>query len=94
GLDEQKAALLNIPPGEARRAIQLAISGERAATFRDEEGDNYPVTVRLPLKETQPVSALDDIYLATRDGDPVALSQVTNPKLTNVPPQIQRRHLE
>ncbi|WP_109354481.1 efflux RND transporter permease subunit [Sphingorhabdus sp. EL138] len=94
GLDERKAALLNIPPGEARRAIQLAISGERAATFRDEEGDNYPVTVRLPLKETQPVSVLDDIYLATRSGDPVALSQVTNPKLTNVPPQIQRRQLE
>lgn len=94
GLDERKAALLNIPPGEARRAIQLAISGERAATFRDEEGDNYPVTVRLPLNETQPVSVLDDIYLATRSGDPVALSQVTNPKLTNVPPQIQRRQLE
>ncbi len=94
GLDEQKAALLNIPPGEARRAIQLAISGERAATFRDEEGDNYPVTVRLPLKETQPVSALDDIYLATRNGDPVALSQVTNPKLVNVPPQIQRSQLQ
>ncbi len=94
GLDERKAALLNIPPGEARRAIQLAISGERAATFRDAEGDNYPVTVRLPLKETQPVSVLDDIYLATRSGDPVALSQVTNPKLTNVSPQIQRRQLE
>ncbi len=94
GLDERKAALLNIPPGEARRAIQLAISGERAATFRDEEGDNYPVTVRLPLNGTQPVSVLDDIYLATRSGDPVALSQVTDPKLTNVPPQIQRRQLE
>src|SRR5690606_27755632 len=37
GLDERKAALLNIPPGEARRAIRLALSGERAATFRDTE---------------------------------------------------------
>tara|TARA_R110000772_G_scaffold60429_17_gene136561 strand:+ start:293 stop:3391 length:3099 start_codon:yes stop_codon:yes gene_type:complete len=94
GLDEQKAALLNIPAGEPRRAIRLALSGERAATFRDSEGDNYPVKVRLPLKETQPVSALDDIYLATRNGDPVALSQVSKPKLTNVPPQIQRYQLQ
>ncbi|QJB70076.1 efflux RND transporter permease subunit [Parasphingorhabdus halotolerans] len=94
GLDEQKAALLNIPAGEPRRAIRLALSGERAATFRDEEGDNYPVTVRLPLRDTQPVSALDDVYLATRSGDPIALSQISNPKLTNAPPQIQRYQLE
>lgn len=94
GLDEQQAALLNIPAGEARRAIRLALSGEPAATFRDEEGDNYPVTVRLPLDNTQPVSALNNVYLATRTGDPVALSQVSNPKLTNVPPQIQRYQLQ
>lgn len=94
GIDEKKAALLNIPPGEAKRAIQLAISGERSATFRDAEGDNYPVTVRLPLEGTQPVSALDDIYLATRNGDAIPLSQVSNPWLENVTPQIQRRQLE
>ncbi|MEW4468846.1 efflux RND transporter permease subunit [Parasphingorhabdus sp. JC815] len=94
GLDERKAALLNIPPGETRRAIRLALSGERSGTFRDSEGDNYPVTVRLPLNGTQPVSALDDIYLATRSGDPVALSQVSNPELINVTPQIQRYQLQ
>ena len=93
-VDERRAALLDIAPGEPRRAIRLAISGERAATFRDEEGDNYPVTVRLPLDGAQPVSALDDIYLATRGGDPVALAQVTEPELTAVPPQIQRYQLE
>ena len=94
GLDEKKAALLNIAPGEARRAIRLAISGEQAGNFRDQEGDNYPVNVRLPLNGTQPTSALNDIYLATREGDSVALSQVSSPKLTNVPPLIQRFQLE
>ncbi len=94
GLDRNKAALLDIPPGEPRRAIRLALSGERAAFFRDEEGDNYPVTVRLPLDNNQPVSALDDIYLATRSGDPVPLSQVSNPVLTNVVPEISRYQLE
>lgn len=94
GLDENKAALLNISPGEPRRAIRLALSGERAAFFRDEEGDNYPVTVRLPLVNNQPVSALDDIYLATRAGDPVPLSQISNPTLKNVIPEISRYQLE
>lgn len=72
----------------------MAISGERAAIFRDEEGDSYPVTVRLPLEGSQPISALDDIYVSTRTGDPVALLQISNPKLTNMPPQIQRYQLE
>lgn len=94
GLDQQKAALLNIPPGEPRRAIRLALSGEQAAFFRDEEGDNYPVTVRLPLDNNQPVSALDDIYLSTGTGDPVPLAQVSNPILKNVVPEISRNQLE
>ena len=94
GLNEKKAALLNIPSGEPRRAIRLAISGEESASFRDQEGDNYPVTVRFPFEESLPISVLDKIYVATRTGDPVPLSQITEPKLTNVTPQIQRYKLK
>ncbi|ATW02751.1 efflux RND transporter permease subunit [Sphingorhabdus sp. YGSMI21] len=93
GLNEKKAALLNIPSGEPRRAIRLAISGERAASFRDQEGDIYPVTVRFPFEGNLPISVLDKIYVATRAGDPVPLAQITDPKLTNVTPQIQRHQL-
>ena len=94
GLDEGKAALLNIAPGEPRRAIRLALSGENAASFRDEEGDNYRVVVRLPITNAQPISALERIYVANRDGDAVPLSQISTPRLESVPPQIQRYQLE
>ena len=94
GLDEGKAALLNIAPGEPRRAIRLALSGENAAWFRDEEGDNYRVVVRLPITNAQPISALERIYVANRDGDAVPLSQISTPRLESVPPQIQRYQLE
>ncbi|WP_373489906.1 efflux RND transporter permease subunit [Parasphingorhabdus sp.] len=94
GLNEMKAALLDIPSGAPRRAIRLAISGERAASFRDQEGDDYPVTVRYPFESSLPMSVLDDIYVATRAGDPVPLSQITDPQLTNVTPEIQRYQLQ
>jgi len=94
GLDDGKAALLNIAPGEPRRAIRLALSGENAASFRDEEGDNYRVVVRLPITNAQPISALERIYVANRDGDAVPLSQISTPRLESVPPQIQRYQLE
>lgn len=93
-IDDAKAALLDIPAGSPRRTIRLALSGERAGTFRDSEGDSYPVTVRLPLDGTQPVSALDSIYLASRSGAPVALGEITDPELVAVPPLIKRRNLE
>jgi multidrug efflux pump subunit AcrB len=93
-IDDAKAALLDIAAGSPRRTIRLALSGERAGTFRDSEGDSYPVTVRLPLDNTQPVSALDAIYVPTRSGAPVALAEITDPQLVSVPPLIKRRNLE
>jgi multidrug efflux pump subunit AcrB len=93
-LDEAKAALLDIPTGAPRRAIRLALSGERAGTFRDEEGDSYPVNVRLPLATQQPYSALDSIYVANRSGTPIALDEITAPQLVAAPALIKRRNLE
>ncbi len=93
-IDEAKAALLDIPSGAPRRTLRLALSGERAATFRDDEGDSYPVTVRLPLDNEQPISALDSVYLSTRSGNPVALGAITRPSLVSVPSGIKRRNLE
>lgn len=93
-IDDAKAALLDIPAGSPRRTIRLALSGERAGSFRDTEGDSYPVTVRLPLEDTQPVSALDDIYVPTRAGAAVPLAEITNPQMVSVSPLIKRRNLE
>jgi multidrug efflux pump subunit AcrB len=93
-IDDSKAALLDIPAGIPRRTIRLALSGERAGSFRDSEGDSYPVVVRLPINNVQPVSALDSIYVGTRSGAPVALADITDPELVAVPPLIKRRNLE
>jgi multidrug efflux pump subunit AcrB len=93
-IDDAKAALLDIPAGAPRRTIRLALSGERAGTYRDNEGDSYPVTVRLPLANTQPVSALEQVYVPTRSGAAVELSAITEPQLVSVPPLIKRRNLE
>ncbi|MGB7404496.1 MAG: efflux RND transporter permease subunit [Pacificimonas sp.] len=90
GLDAEKAALLGVAPGEPRRLIRLALVGEEAAILRDEEGDPYPVTVRLPMAERRDVSALSDIYLPTAAGGSVPLGQVATPYPESVPPRIDR----
>ena len=93
-IDEQKAALLNIVEGSPRRTIRLALNGEATGNFRDEEGDNYPVVVRLPREDFQIVSSLQDIYVASRDGQPIRLEEISSPQLKAVPPVINRYKLE
>ncbi len=94
GLDEAKAGLLGIAPGEARRAVRLAISGETASRLRDNEGDTWPVTVRLPMSGNQPVSALKSVYVATAQGGSVPLLEIAHPTLKAVTPQITRFKLQ
>ena len=93
-VDQEKAGLLNVAPDAVKRAMRLAISGERASAFRDAEGDSYPVTVRLPLATSQPISALDSIYVSSQSGGSVPLSQVTRPELDSAPSKINRYKLE
>ena len=93
-VDDAKAALLDVPAGAPRRAIRLALTGERAGTFRDVEGDSYPVVVRLPLAGTQPISALESIYVSNRNGAAVRLGDISSPTLESTPAAIYRYNLE
>ena len=93
-VDDARAALLDIPAGAPRRAIRLALTGERAGTFRDVEGDSYPVVVRLPLAGTQPISALESVYVSNRSGQLVQLAEITSPTLESTPSAIYRYNLE
>ncbi|QUM74623.1 efflux RND transporter permease subunit [Sphingopyxis granuli] len=94
GIDEARAGLLGIEPGEIRRAVRLAISGEQASSFRDAEGDSWPVTVRLPLVQSHPVAALGEVYVPRSDGESVPLSEVVAPRLDSTPAQITRLKLQ
>ncbi|WP_353203128.1 efflux RND transporter permease subunit [Sphingomonas sp.] len=94
GLDAAKASLLGVAPGEARRAVRLAISGEQASRLRDQEGDTWPITVRLPMAANQPVSSLSSIYVPTLAGGSIPLLEIASPRLKSVPPLITRYKLQ
>ncbi len=94
GFEPASASLLGVIAGDIRRAVRLALVGERASSFRDSEGDSYPVVVRLPMASNQPVAALRSVYVATQSGGSVPLSEVATPRLKSVPSQINRFQLE
>lgn len=95
GIDEDKAAALGIPAGLARRVVRLALSGEGAARYRDADGDDYAVTVRLlptqtPSGARSDLSALDHIYIPSAQGKATPLSAIATPALQSSPALIDR----
>lgn len=94
GLDEGKAAALGVPAGAARRLARLALSGEETARFRDPDGDDYPVRVRMPMAGRNELSALSTIYLPTPGGAAVPLGAVAEPGFRSSPARITRYQRE
>ena len=93
-IDPAKTGLFNVAPDAVRRTLRLAISGERASTLRDAEGDAYSVVVRLPFADAVPVTALGQLYVSSLSGSSIPLAQIATPRLASVPASINRYKLE
>jgi multidrug efflux pump subunit AcrB len=95
GVDEAKAAALGVPAGAPRRVARLALSGEETGRFRDPDGDDYAVKVRLPMVQADgaarnPLSALKGVYVPTADGEAAPLDAIATPTLKSSPARIDR----
>ena len=94
GVDHDKAAQVGVPLDELDAVVRMAVAGFPAATYRDDEGDEYPVVLRLPMAERQSLEALEQIRFSGIDGGSVPLSQLARPHLISGPDQIERRDRE
>lgn len=94
GIDTQKAALLGIAPVEVDRTVRAAIAGLNVSKYRDSNGDEYDITLRLPMDGTQTMAALDAIELTSASGSPIPLRQVTTPHFSTAPSLIRRHNRE
>lgn len=90
GIDEAQAASLGVAAGDARRITRLALTGEQVARFRDEDGDDYPVTVRMPMEARNEIGVLGFIYVPASDGRAVPLSAIASPRADGAPARIDR----
>jgi multidrug efflux pump subunit AcrB len=94
GVDTAQAAALGVPAGAERRIARLALAGEVASTFRDDQGDDYPVIVRLPMSNRNTLEDLDRIYVPTNAGGSTPLSAFATPKLISSAAVIARVNRE
>jgi multidrug efflux pump subunit AcrB len=94
GIDSQKAALLGVSAMEIDRTVRASIAGLIAGKFREPDGDEYDITLRLPMAERPTIDALDAIEIASVTGEPIPLRQVSNPGFSTAQSLIRRRDRE
>ena len=85
--------------GQIGQALRPLLAGDNVSTFKDDNGNNIDVNVRLNDDNRQTISQLQSMYLSSsrmdQNGQPilVPLSQVANFSETLGAPQINRRAL-
>ena len=89
-IDSDKAALFGVAPMEADRTVRAAVAGLNVGKFRESDGDEFDITLRLPMQGRQTLQALDYIEVASSSGKPVPLRQLTDPEFSTAPSAIRR----
>ncbi len=89
-VDSAKANLLGVPTVEFDRAVRLAISGISAGKFRDAEGEQYDIMLRVPVGERASLDTLQQTRVATVTGQSLPLSQLATLQFESAPILIQR----
>ena len=88
--DTEKAALLGVPAIEVDRALRLAIARLPAGTFKDEDGEQYPIVVRSPLERRATLDTLTQVQVTSLSGQLIPLSQLARVEFEPAPVLISR----
>ena len=87
--DRAKAGLLGVPTAEIDRAVRFGLAGLTAGRFRDSDGEEYGVTLRLPGDARKDASALDRLWVGSVTGAQIPLRQLASFRFETSPPAIQ-----
>ena len=94
GIDAQKAALLGVATVEADRTVRAAVAGLSAGRFREHDGDEFDIALRLPMQGRPTLETLDRIEVASATGQPVPLRQIAAAEFSTATNLVRRRDRE
>jgi multidrug efflux pump subunit AcrB len=87
-INRAKAGMLGIPMVEIDRTVRASIAGMPVSTFRDAEGKEYDIVVRLPFEDKPKPEDFDRITVTSLTGAHIPLDQIASVTFTSSPKQI------
>jgi multidrug efflux pump subunit AcrB len=77
--------MLGVPVFEIDRTVRTAITGTRISDFRDEEGNEYDIVLRLPFNERPMLEDFYRIYVSSLSGKSIPLKQLASLEFREAP---------
>jgi multidrug efflux pump subunit AcrB len=93
-INTEKAGMFGVPTVEIDRTIRLALAGIIAGKYRDADGKEYSINVRLPKETDNTLELLDRIYISSLTGAQIPLSQLARIEFASSPTLIQHYNSE
>ncbi|MBU2438731.1 MAG: efflux RND transporter permease subunit [Acidobacteria bacterium] len=93
-INRAKAGMLGIPLVEIDRTVRAGITGLPVSRFRNKEGKEYDIVIRLPIDGKPRVEDFDRITVTSISGTPVPLNQVATLSFLSGPDQIEHYNFD
>ena len=93
-IHRDKAALLNVSLAGIDDMIRTSLMGSDIGNYRDQNGDDYDIMIRLDKASTPDINNINDLLVMSNDGVYIPLDQLISAKLQTVPSQLQHYYLE
>lgn len=75
-INKEKAAILGLPLHRIDETVRSLLTGKKLSSYRDNNGDEYPINMRLPIKDKANFFNFNDVYISNVLNEAIPLSQV------------------
>jgi multidrug efflux pump subunit AcrB len=93
-VNSSKAGIFGVPAVEIDRTVRLALAGISLGKFREPDGNEYDIRVRLPKGKANTLENLDNIYVSSLSGAMIPLTQLSNLEFEQSPTLIEHYNKE
>ncbi len=93
-INRAKAAMSGIPLVDIDRIVRASITGLPISMYRDSEGKEYNIVMRLPIGEKPTVNDFDRIRVTSASGAQIPLKQLATIEFKSSPTEINHYKLE
>ncbi len=93
-INRQKAGMLGVAVSSIDKAVRTAVSGITVSEYRNDEGEEYDLVVRMKKGEKFRMKDFQKVYVPSQSGRLIPLRQLADLEFKKAPGIIARRNLE